>query len=180
MALGGGIMLTIFSVGYLARPHDLVPILGLKALPQATLVQAIFDKKVSIEAVRICSIDTETLEFAYILKPLAKVKFKETLAVHFLDAADNIISGTGGIIDNLGLAVEKNGYWLRRIKFPSKILKSNVSQLGLAMFIDVENLYPVQGGNTDWNGTRIKLPLPVNWKSVCESSQTNSLSDGVT
>jgi hypothetical protein len=167
VALGLGIILCILTVGALVKPHDLVAVPGPQALPQATLVQAVFDDKLSLEAVRLCSTNSDTVELAYLLKPLSRARVKELLEVHLLDASGKVVGQLSHVVDNAQPTLEPGGYWLRQIHFRYYQLQ-DVTRMRLAMYVDNRKLYPIRGEGADRDGKHLTLPLPANWKDRCE------------
>jgi peptidoglycan/LPS O-acetylase OafA/YrhL len=167
VALGLGTIFCILTVGALVKPHDLAAVPGPQALLQATPVQAAFDDKLSLEAVRLCALDKETVELAYLLKPLSRSRVKETLEVHLLDASGKVVGQLNHAVDNAQPTLEQGGYWLRRVTFRSYRLQE-VARMRLAMYVNGGKLYPIRGAGADRDGRHLTLPLPVSWKDRCE------------
>ena len=97
----------ILTVGALVKPHDLAAVPGPQALPQATPVQAVFGDKLSLEAVRLCALDKDTVQLASFLKPLSQSRVKETLEVQLLDASGKIVGQLNHVVDNAQPTLER-------------------------------------------------------------------------
>ena len=114
------------------------------------LSQAVFDDKLFLEAIRLCSVNIDTVELVYLLKPLSRAKVNETPTVQFPDASGRILGQVSHVIDNATPTIEQGGYRLRRKTFFSYLLQ-DVTQVSLAMYTAGKKLYPT-----------------ASWKGLCE------------
>jgi peptidoglycan/LPS O-acetylase OafA/YrhL len=178
MVFSVGIVLSILVIGYWVKPQkiptDLVAVPGPFVLPQATIAEATFDSRIFLEEFRICSIDRETAELTYVLRPLTRMQLaNDHLGVHLMDQSKNIVASLDHTVDRGNLSLDENGYWTRKIQFPASSLKG-VDQIGFLMYMDFKNPYPISGAkNTDWDGRRLIFPIPGNWQDVCDVRPLN-------
>jgi hypothetical protein len=161
MALAGIILLGTVGVGMLFVPNDGANAAHQRPFSNATPVQAIFGQKFALEMFRMCSIDAATIELAYAVRPLAKSEFAgEVMAVHLLDASGTLMAHLDHQIDDGSGRLADNRAWYRRIQFPASKLKG-VDRIGLAVYVDVRNLFAIESqATTDWEGRRLILVVP--------------------
>lgn len=121
-----------------------------------------FNKKYEVLSVQIVQADREkskdTAEVLVLMRVNETLHATDTLALHTIGADGQNTGGFDMRLDNGRLDISAGTQWIQKFKVPKAKLDHSV-QLGLAMYSTPLKLFDAVGGNRDWGGTRLILPI---------------------
>ena len=100
----------------------------------------------------------EKIIFTFLWHADTEVQLKECVGVHFLDQRGVIIHHADYELDLSGSTVAACSNFITRISAPV-VNMTTADKLGIALYVNVKELYRVTAPNTDWGGRRLIIPL---------------------
>lgn len=117
-----------------------------------------FAQRYGIIAVRSRAIDANTQEVRVLLRALRSMHINDKLALHLNDSSGKMLRNFDKLIDVGRLAIPSGTQWIQVFQVPRSAIKEATS-MGLAMYNSPKALFNGEGGERDWDGKRLILPL---------------------
>jgi peptidoglycan/LPS O-acetylase OafA/YrhL len=118
----------------------------------------VFDGRYEVLGLRTLVSVNEAIEVQVLMRTRIALRAKDTLALHAINSKGEMIGNYDLRLDYGRLDIPEQTYWIQKFKVPkTKILES--TSLGLAMYTTPVKLFVAEGGNRDWGGTRLILPI---------------------
>lgn len=145
------------------RPSLIVPLDDVEArkflsTPNAQQIEnggAVFDGKYRILAVAAEEHADGKTEFRILLRNEVDLKPDTVIALHIVDGAYAIIGSPGDVVlDKLARRLPAGTRWQQTFSVDTALYR-RAGAVAIAMYKDSNNLYPVQGGKSDWGGKRL-------------------------
>jgi peptidoglycan/LPS O-acetylase OafA/YrhL len=100
----------------------------------------------------------DTAEVLVLMRVNETLHATDTLALHTIGADGQNTGGFDMRLDTGRLDISAGTQWIQKFKVPKAKLDHSV-QLGVAMYTTPVKLFDAVGGNRDWGGTRLILPI---------------------
>jgi hypothetical protein len=119
-----------------------------------------FNNKYEILGVRVeaDSRIKNTAEILVLMRVKETLHATDTLALHTIAADGQMTGGFDRRLDTGRLSIPAGTRWIQKFVVPKDKFNQSAS-LGLAMYTTPAKLFDAVGGNRDWGGTRLILPI---------------------
>lgn len=117
-----------------------------------------FGNRYEIVALRVHTEDSETVLVQVLLRSIQELLADDVLALHINDKSGQIIANSDRRLNFGRVTIPAGTYWVQKFQI-RKALIDQGSSLGLAMYNMPSSLFDGVGGNRDWGGKRLILPL---------------------
>ena len=120
---------------------------------------ATFDKRYRIVAYRARAVSENKVELQLLMRAEQDFFANDVVALHLNDENGAMFAAPGDVVVDKGATKTRAGtYWVQRFT-TTRALYDQTKSLGMAMYKNSAVLFEVSGGEADWNGRRLVLPV---------------------
>ena len=120
---------------------------------------ATFDKRYHVVAYRTQAVAGDNVELQLLMRAEQDFIANDVVALHLNDEKGAMFAAPGDVVvDKAATKTRAGTYWVQRFT-TTRALYDQTKSLGMAMYKNSAVLFEVSGGESDWNGRRLVLPL---------------------
>ena len=130
--------------------------------PSAQSVQipsgANFDGRYEIAGMRVHAAEGDIVTIEVLLRAAKDMSANDVLALHVNDASGQLIANDDQKLDAGRATIPAGTYWIQKFHI-NRAATERAASFGLAMYNNPTSLFDCAGGNRDWGGKRLILPI---------------------
>lgn len=120
---------------------------------------ATFDKRYHVAAYRAQALAGDRVELQLLMRAEQDFVANDVVALHLNDEKGAMFAAPGDVVvDKAATKTRAGTYWVQRFT-TTRALYDKTKSLGVAMYKNSAVLFEVSGGEADWNGRRLVLPV---------------------
>ena len=120
---------------------------------------ATFDKRYHVVAYRTQAVAGDNVELQFLMRAEQDLIANDVVALHLNDEKGAMFAAPGDVVvDKAATKTGAGTYWIQRFT-TTRALYDQTKSLGMAMYKNSAVLFEVSGGESDWNGRRLVLPM---------------------
>lgn len=120
---------------------------------------ATFDKRYRVIAYRAQTVAGDKVELQFLMRTEQDFVANDVVALHLNDEKGAMFAAPGDVVVDKGAIKTGTGtYWVQRFT-TTRALYDQTKSLGMAMYKNSAVLFEASGGEADWNGRRLVLPI---------------------
>lgn len=120
---------------------------------------ATFDKRYHVVAYRTQAVAGDNVELQLLMRAEQDFIANDVVALHLNDEKGAMFAAPGDVVvDKAATKTGAGTYWIQRFT-TTRALYDQTKSLGMAMYKNSAVLFEVSGGESDWNGRRLVLPM---------------------